>query len=190
MDELDRYLYEINRIQKNVNLYHDLFCEDENRQTLNKFNDHIFSVFQRSLNTEIILSVAKAFDTDGYEYRNEKHEYLSQYNLVKKYESHLNAVLIKLRNKTIDIRGKLDIKSYRDFFLTHNNKLVMLGKLEPPKHLIETDILLELLQASYDLIYELRLVSFGIEPKDTVTRPVKYTSVNSSEYFINQLQNI
>ncbi|MDO6506463.1 hypothetical protein Q4506_06325 [Colwellia sp. 4_MG-2023] len=187
MDELDRYLYELSRVQKNVNLYDELFCDDDARQSLRKMNSGVFNVFQRSLNTEIILSVASLFDSDGFTYKKEKIEYLSQKNLVQKYEHHLDEKLRDLREETTKHWKELNIKSYRDIWIAHNDHKHMMGQGDV-KHNISTDILIALLSSSYQLIFGIRMKEFDLDYGQITYRLDHYTGANSGGNFLRQVE--
>ena len=166
MNELDRYLFEVARVQKNTHLYEELFCTTESVEVLNNLSSSVFGVFQQSLNSDVILSVARLFDSDAYKNNSVNIEYLSQRNLAKKYKKYITDDAKKHQEQTIVLWDKFNIKNYRDIVLAHNTKSTMLGDIDKPKHGIEIKEILMLLNSSFDFIFTIR-VCLAIENNET-----------------------
>lgn len=156
MNELDRYISEITRVQEYIYIYDEMFCSLQSRQVLQRLSPSVFVVFQKSLNSEILLSIARLFDSDGYKCGKGNIEYLSQRNLAEKYKKYIDEKAKEHREKTSSIWKELNIKNYRDIVLAHNDKASMLGDKEIPKHGVETDDIKKLLEASSNFIFEIR----------------------------------
>lgn len=152
MNEIDRYIAEVIRIRRNIQLLIELFTEDDSRNVLLSVAGEVFESINRAMHDEIIMSVSRLFDSDSYEVKNKKLEYLSQRNLVSKYESYLNDDLRKLREETTRLLTEIDIKNYRDLIIAHNDKATLIGQSSTVKHNISSDKILSLLDTSMRLM--------------------------------------
>jgi len=166
MNELDRFLQEITRVQKQTHIYNEMFCSTASVDILNKISPSVFGAFQYSLNHEIILSIARLFDCEAYTNSKVNIEYLSQRNLSKKYSTHINEKAKKHKDNTTKIWKELNIKDYRDIVLAHNDKASMVGETQQPKHGVEIKSISELLNESINFIFEIRL-SVALENNET-----------------------
>ena len=113
-------------------------------------------VIQRSMHDEILISLSRLFDTDGYENKRVSFEYLSQRNLVIKYENSLDESLKKLRNKTAKLWGNISIKDYRDCTLAHNDKDTICYSDDLITHNFSFESAKDLIETSIDLVLGLK----------------------------------
>ncbi len=189
MTDLEAYLIELSRVQKNVNLYDELYCNEDAKAALENASRNVFNVLGRALNTEILVSVAALFDGEGYRVRGNEYSYLSQRYLVKKYEHQIDAELLEYRKTTSRIWQSLNIKAYRDFLIAHNDLAHYIGK-QTTSHSVSTDLLLDLLNASYSLMHGIlnkKLASEGGYQKHYLGQ---YGYEDSGGYLIEKLKNI
>lgn len=172
MNELDRYIAEIVRVRRSIQLYIELFTKDESVHVLNDFSGDVFGVLQRSLHDEIIISLSRLFDGKHFIYKKEKKENLSQLNLVSKYDSLLTDRHNKLRRKTKELLEHIDLKDYRDWKVAHNDKDTITGKNGVIKHNIDSETVISLLEKSLSLIIDIKS---KVEKKESVSVPVILT---------------
>lgn len=133
-----------------MQVYHELYESQESVDQLNRRFGDLFSVFQKSLHDEILLSLRRLFDSAKY--HGDDSEYLSQRNLVEKYESHLSHDLVSLRQETSDLRKELNFKEYSDLKVAHNLKEQLVSPGTSVKHNLNYDKLTTLLEKSVSLI--------------------------------------
>ncbi|PSU66964.1 hypothetical protein C9J22_20440 [Photobacterium phosphoreum] len=157
MNELDRYLVEINRVRKTVQVYIELFTSKESVDVLTNFSGDVFGCIQRSMHDEIVISLSRLFDGKGYKTKEGMHEYLSQRNLVLKYEGLLTERLINLRNETSQLWNHIDISLYRNLKIAHNDKAVIVSDQSIVRHNISTDKIVTLIDKSTELILGIKL---------------------------------
>lgn len=79
MEDLDRYIVELSRVRRAIQIYSELFDSSESVDVLSNFSGEVFGVIQRSMHDEIVMSLARLFDKEKY---NDEKEHLSQRNLV------------------------------------------------------------------------------------------------------------
>jgi hypothetical protein len=153
VDELDRFISELLRIRRLIQIYSELFSE-ESVDALIEFSSDVFGVIQRSMHDEIVISLSRIYDGKGYDRKKVFSENLSQRNLVSKYKSILmdNEKLRNLKEETTVLLKKIDIKKYRDTKVSHNDKLTMLERIGAEKHKITFDAVVSLIEKSLDLI--------------------------------------
>ncbi len=171
MDELDRFIAEIVRIRRCVQVYIELFTEKKSIDVLANVSSEIFATIQRSMHDEILISVSRLYDGKGFQYKGQIKENLSQLNLVSQHEKIITGAgdLKKLRGKTIDLFEKISIKDYRDKKVAHNNKDTLVGNNETVKHNIDSDSIISLLETSLSLIIGIKA---ELEQKKNVSVPV------------------
>jgi len=189
MEDLDRYIVEITRVRRNVQIYIELFCSNDSVKILTDFSPDIFKVFQRTLHDDIVLSVARLFYGDKFENNGKKLEYLTQYNIMNKHKNILTDELKKLRKKTTELLEKIDIKNYRDLKIAHNDKDTMLLKNGVIKHNIDTESISSLLEKSCKLILGLKSVlTKSVEVRTWINPYDIYEEKGNS--FVKKIKNI
>lgn len=159
MNEFNKYLTEAIRVRRTIQVYSEIFDSRDAIDTLSEKSIEFTSILKRSMHDEILISLARLFDTDGYDTKNGKLEYLSQRNLILANESLLNEELIGIRNKTTEIWALVKIKNYRDFKLAHNDKEQLLGSKKAAKHNVSFESAVELVETSIRLILGLMAAS-------------------------------
>jgi hypothetical protein len=189
MNELDRFIAEIVRIRRCVQVYIELFTEEESIDVLTNVSGEVFAITQRSMHDEILISVSRLYDGKGFQYKGEMKENLSQINLVSQHKNILTEKLKNLREETRVLFEKLDIKDYRDEIVAHNNKDTLVGNNEIVKHNIDSDSLISLLDTSLSLIIGIKA---ELEQKQNVNVPdminEKYEGIGKA--LINKLLKI
>ncbi|WP_444927159.1 hypothetical protein ACJJI4_04100 [Microbulbifer sp. TRSA002] len=177
MKEIDRYIIEAMRIRRNVVVYSELFGSLESVKQLAKVSSRAFSVIQRSMHDEVVISLSRIFDKKYYkqevagETTGDKEEVriycLSQRRVVSKYlklatlskEDKREVEVLKV--KTRDLVSRLNFKRYRGDIVAHNNESVLLGEAYPTKHNLETASILELIDSSLQLMFLLKRLLTG-----------------------------
>ncbi|MEI8656457.1 AbiU2 domain-containing protein [Vibrio sp. Hal054] len=181
MEDLDRYIIEATRVRRAIVVYSEMFGTAESVNTLNKSAGEAFSIIQRAMHDEIVMSLSRLFDSKGYENKGEVLEYLSQYNMVSMYEAHLNDRSKKLRKLTGKIINKLAFKPYRNLKIAHNDKAQLLGATTTVKHNITSSRVLLLIDLSLNLMISIKASKLN---STAVSVPVnlsnKYVGVGSS----------
>jgi len=185
MHELDRYIAEITRIRRTIQIYIELFTTKDSVNVLTKFSSNVFSVIQRSMHDEIVISLSRLYDGKG----DKKRENLSQLNLVSKHENVLTEKLKKIRQETTNLLNLINIKSYRDTKVAHNNKDTLTGKNGVVKHNMNSEEIIVLLEKSLSLIIGIKA---QLEKKDSVSIPVMLTETyeNKGLQFIEKISKI
>lgn len=184
MDEFNRYLSEAIRVRRTIQVYSEIFDCRESIDILSSKSIEFGAILKRSMHDEILISLARLFDTDAYESKNERHEYLSQRNLVLKYEDSLDEKLQKLRNKTSQLWSEVSVKKYRDFKLAHNDKVSLCGQSETIKHDVTFDSAKELVETSINLVLGL-MAKNGIT---SVSSNLNYKYENVGSKFIESIK--
>ncbi len=189
MNDLDRYISEITRVRRIVQIYIELFSSSETVEILTEFSPIIFSVFQRSLHDEILMSLSRLFDSNGYGTNQGVQEYLSQKNLVDNNKGILTDKLKKLKEETTELLEHIDIKSYRHLKIAHNDKVTMLGENSVIKHNIDSESIISLLEKSTELIIG---INSEIQKSDTISIPVNFNEKyeGKGKDFISKIKKI
>ncbi|WP_238107833.1 hypothetical protein [Shewanella metallivivens] len=86
MDEFNRYLAEAIRVRRSIQVYRELFDSEESVNVLSSKSLEVSVIIKRALHDEILLSLARLFDSQGYNNNKELLEYLSQRNLVLQHQ--------------------------------------------------------------------------------------------------------
>lgn len=152
MDELNRYIAEAIRVRRTIQVYSELFDSREAIDVLSNKSLEFTAILKRSMHDEVLISLSRLFDTNGYKTQTELFEYLSQRNLVLKYESLLDENLKALRNKTTELWSDIEVKDYRDFKLAHNDKSLLCGLKESIGHNVSFGSAKELVETSIQLV--------------------------------------
>ena len=174
MEDIDRFIAEIIRIRRCIQVFVELFIEKESLKILTDVSSEVFAIMQRSMHDEILISLSRIYDGKNYRYKQEDRENLSQINLVSRYESFLTYDLKALRAETKGLVERISIKCYRDWKVAHNDKDTLLGKRGIIKHNIDSDAVISLLNVSLQLAIGIKA---QVEQKETVTVPVMITDV-------------
>ncbi|MGL6258563.1 hypothetical protein [Vibrio sp. WXL210] len=173
MDEFNRYLSEAIRIRRSIQVYSEIFDSREAIDTLSAKSLEFTTVIKRSMHDEILISLARLFDSDGYKLNGEILEYLSQRNLVLQHEQFLDDRLDKLRNKTADIWRDLRVKTYRDIKLAHNDKATLFNCEQSPGHNVTFESASELIDTSIALVVGLMANSGQLSVKSDLNNIYK-----------------
>jgi len=152
VNDLNRYLSEAIRVRRTIQVYSELFDFRESIDALSEKSIKFTHILKRSMHDEILISLARMFDSDGYKTNGEKIQYLSQRNLVLSNEEVLSEPLNKLREKTSELWKEVSLKNYRDNRLAHNGKDVMLACAEDPMHNVTFEAAAALVDTSIQLI--------------------------------------
>ncbi len=152
MEDIDSYTIEATRIRRSVVLYSELFEKESSVSVLSEQAGKAFSVIQRSMHDEILISLSRLFDTDCYKTKNQKYEYLSQRNIVKKYKASLTDKANIHRDETTKLKQEINIQDYRDLKVAHNDKPTLVSSSSSVKHGISSNKVLDLLDHSIQLM--------------------------------------
>lgn len=158
MLDLDRFIVELDRLTTAVYFYDEIYGEQETIKILSGLSTEATRIIQRSLHNDIVMSLARLlYDGEHYKTSEATHEYLSQYNLAKKYAGYIDQELRSNRDEIAAIKKSLNVKDYRDLVLAHNDKATLTGESDHPKHKLETEVLLRILRLSRALFFGVRL---------------------------------
>ena len=147
MLDLNRFIFELDRLTTAVHFYDEVYCDKDAINTLGRLSNQAAKIIQLSVHNDIVMATARLlFDGEKYKVSGKVYEYLSHYNLAKKYEKYIDSTLQIHRDRVAEIKKEINVKDYRDFVLAHNEKATLTGQNEHPKHNIETKHLLEMLQ--------------------------------------------
>ncbi len=152
MEDIDRYIIEVIRVRRSVVLYSELFEHLSSVSVLSDKAGKAFSVIQRSMHDEILISLSRLFDTDCYEKIKQKFEYLSQRNIVQKYQASLTDKAKAHRDQTTGLKQEIDIQDYRNLKVAHNDKPILVSSDSSVKHGISSTKVLDLLDHSVQLM--------------------------------------
>ncbi len=152
MEDIDRYIIEAIRLRRAVVLYSELFEHKSSVSVLSDKAGMAFSIIQRSMHDEIIISLSRLFDTDFYEHKNQKFEYLSQRNIVQKYQDSLTDSAKMHRGQTASLKQEINIQDYRNLKVAHNDKPTLVSSDGSVKHGISSSKVLDLLDHSVQLM--------------------------------------
>lgn len=169
MEDIDRYIIEAMRVRRCIVVYSELFESPDNISVLTKAAGQAFSVIQRSMHDDVVISLSRLFDTDCYKLRNKKLEYLSQRNIVLKYKDKLSDKAKELREKTQNLYNAIKIKNYRDLKIAHNDKPTLLGSNGLVKHDVTTNDVTLLIDTSIHLMIDIKS---SLPGQSTVSVPV------------------
>ena len=172
MEEIDRFIAEIVRIRRYVQIYIELFTENESINALENISSEVFGIIQKAMHDEILISLSRLYDGKGFEYKKEYRENLSQFNIVSQYEDVLTDTLNNLRAQTSDLFERINIKQYRDTKVAHNDKETLLGKNGIIKHNIDSKTVISLLETSLKLAIGIKS---KVQQKENVSLPVMIT---------------
>lgn len=189
MLDLDKFIKELDRLTTVIHFYDEIYCDKDAVKVLSALSSQAASIIQLSLHNDIIMSVARLlFDGEAYKVSGNTYEFLSQYNLAKKYESYIDTDLQLHRDTIVEIKKSLNVKEYRDLILAHNDKATLTGKKDHPKHNIETTTLLEILHQSRCLFFGIR-VKITIESGET-SLPTTDCNIHRNGAGTSFIQNI
>lgn len=180
MEEFDLYIIEATRVRRAVVVYSEMFASSDSVAELNKSASRAFSIIQRSMHDEILMSLSRLFDGSGYKSKGSNRAYLSQYNLVSKYDEFLDPKGQKLKAISSKLLSRLSFKSYRDLKVAHNDKETLLTANSSIKHEITSRKVLLLLDVTIQLMLNLKTT---ISKSDKISIPVnlndKYDGVGT-----------
>lgn len=159
MDEFNRYLTEAIRVRRSIQVYREIFDSEESVNILSSKSLEVSVIIKRAMHDEILLSLARLFDSEGYNNNKELLEYLSQRNLVLKHEGLLDEQLRGLRDKTANIWKHICVKEYRNVKLAHNDKTTLFTGTTSISHNVSFDSATELVDTSIELILGLMVKS-------------------------------
>jgi hypothetical protein len=158
MLDLDRFIFELDRLITTVHFYNEVYCNEEGINAISSLSLEAAKIIQLSVHNEIVLSTARLlFDGMGFESSGNKYEYLSLYNLASTYRKHIDQELSEKKDKILKLKETFNVKDYRDLVMAHNDKATITGQNPAPKHQIETETLLGLLRESRSLLLSIRL---------------------------------
>lgn len=185
MDEFITYLREVRRLQKKVYLYDELFCNSESLEVLRKTNRTTFIMLQEALNTEIILGLSALFDSEG----DTENPNLSQRYFVLNFGASLTPAEEALKETTAKLLCQLNAKPYRHKYLGHKDLQHFLRR-EVTRHSLETGKVIELLDASYDLVQEIQVRTFDLDRDQLVERKKRLPEKQSGKALVKVLSTI
>lgn len=133
-------------------MYSEVFDSRDAIDTLSDKSIEFTAIIKRSMHDEILMSISRLFDSDGYSTKNGNIEYLSQRNVILGHEHLLNEDLKALRAKTSKLWAEVEVKQYRDFKLAHNDKELLLGSKESVKHKVTFQSAIDLIETSMKLV--------------------------------------
>jgi hypothetical protein len=189
MLDLDRFILELDRLTTAVYFYDEIFGEQETLKIFAGLSSEATRIIQRSLHNDIVMTLARLlFDSEHYKTSEVTYEYLSLYNLARKYSSYIDQELQSHRDEIAKIKRSLKVKDYRDLVLAHNDKATLTGINVHPMHNLETEVLLRILWLSRALIFGVRLKL--AEEQGEQTLPVTDGQVHRNGVGTNFLQNI
>ncbi|MDO9620270.1 MAG: hypothetical protein Q7J43_21605 [Pseudomonas sp.] len=158
MLDIDRFIFELDRLITAVHFYDEVYCNEDGVNAISSLSLEAAKIIQRSIHNDIVLSTARlVFDGKDFNSSEGARENLSQYNLACNYKEHIDPELEKHRTTIAALKNKVDIKSYRDLVIAHNDKPTITGQMPTPKHKIDTKTLLNLLDESRSLMFGIRL---------------------------------
>jgi hypothetical protein len=158
MLDLDRFILEIDRLTTAVYFYDEVYGEQETIKIISGLSSEATRIIQRSLHNDIVMSLARLlYDGEHYKTPEVTYEYLSQFNLAKKYAGYIDQELEGYREDIAKIKKSLNVKDYRDLVLAHNDKATLTDDNDHPKHNLETEVLLRILRLSRALFFGVRL---------------------------------
>ncbi|HAU4889824.1 AbiU2 domain-containing protein [Aeromonas hydrophila] len=188
MTDLDKFIIEVDRVIALVHFYDELYGSDETINVLNNLSPQGIQIIQRSLHDDIIMSIERLFDGNGYEQGGAKFEYLSLYNIVNSYQRFWDEDTNQQREKIGSIKNSMNIKNYRNLVLAHADKSVYVGSDQHPKHRMSTALLIELLRETRQLTFDMRY-RLMLEMGEN-TLPVSDGNVNRSGCGTNMIRNL
>lgn len=175
LTELKRFVVECMRIRRTLQVYKEFFETHESAITLQNAEEDVSFIIKRAMHDEIIISFSRLYDGNGYKTKGTHLEYFSQRNLIgtllEKYKTSSDEIL-ELRAKTKKLVDEIDIKSYRDRVIAHNDKEIFMGE-DSVKHKATFQRLIDLIEASTQLAIKLQahiqkndLVEFWQNPNE------------------------
>lgn len=158
MLDIDRFIFELDRLITTVHFYDEVYCNEDGVNAISSLSLEATKIIQRSIHNDIVISTARlVFDGKDFKSHEGARENLSQYNLACNYKEHIDNELEKHRSKITTLKNKINIKSYRDLVIAHNDKPTITEQTPDPKHKIDTKTLLNLLGESRSLMLGIRL---------------------------------
>lgn len=188
MHDIEAYIAEATRVRRTIQIYSEFFDSQEPLDTLNNLSVEVTAVIRRSLHDEIIISLARLFDSDSYMFKKNKLEYLSQRNLSEKNITFIKPELKKLRDKTSELWNDISIKEYRNLKVAHNDKSTITGNT-PAKHNISYDKAVELVDTSIILMIKL-MASISGKANVEVWVNINDKKIGGGNIFISKLRAI
>ncbi len=148
--ELKRFVVECVRIRRTLQVYREFFESNDSANILLNAQEDVAFIIKRAMHDEIIISISRLYDGYGYKTKAASFEYLSQINLIgtllKKYNIP-SKEMSPLRTKAKQILDEIDIKSYRDRVIAHNDKEILMGE-DSVKHKATFQKLIDLTETS------------------------------------------
>lgn len=158
LTELKRFVVECMRIRRTLQVYKEFFETHETASILQNADEEVAFIIKRAMHDEIIISISRLYDGYGYKTKEACFEYLSQINLIgtllKKYNIQSKEIS-PLRARTKQLLDEIDIKSYRDRVIAHNDKEILMGE-DSVKHKAKFQKLIDLIETSTHLAIELQ----------------------------------
>lgn len=192
MLDIDRFIFELDRLITAVHFYDEVYCDEDGVNAISSLSLEAAKIIQRSIHNDIVLSTARlVFDGKDFNSPEGTRENLSQYNLVCNYKEHIDSELEKHRTTIAALKKKFDIKSYRDLVIAHNDKPTITGQIPIPKHKIDTETLLNLLDESRSLMFGIRLkVAKNNKEKYLPVTDGKVTRCGVGRDFVRRIKRI
>lgn len=161
--DIDRYIAEAIRVRRAIQVYEELYCSEESVEILLDKAGRVFGVLQRALHDEIVISLSRLFDSMGYDMKDGRKDYLSQFNIVKANESLLTEKEEELRERTTALSEEIDIKNYRNLKIAHNDKESLIARDKAVKHALTSEKVKELVEVSIQLMVSIKHQITGSE---------------------------
>lgn len=131
MKEFNRFGEIVSDLQKEVELYEELYGNSDAVSILNQSATHVFSIIQRAMFFEIVTRLAALFDPA----ETGKDSNLSFKHLLKRTEGKLGPEMEELIDQTFKLYDTTGIKKFRSKALAHLDLKQYLGK-----NVLATDI--------------------------------------------------
>ena len=187
MEDINRYVSESMRVRRTIQVYSEFFDSREAIDILSEASIEVSAIIQRSLHDEIIISLARLFDTDSYTRSGITNEYLSQRNILEKYTDAITPEIQDLKDKTTKLRKEADIRNYRDLKIAHNIKDLMTGKMPNIKHNISFESAVNLVETSVSLMIKL-MSSLSGNNQVSVYANIDEKYISKGKSFIDRLK--
>lgn len=124
MEEFNRFGKIVSELQKEVELYEELYGNSDAVSILNQSAMHVFSIIQRAMFFEIVTRLAALFDPA----KTSKDSNLSLKHLLKRTEGKLKPETEELISQTFALYDTTGIKKFRSKALAHLDLKQYLGK--------------------------------------------------------------
>lgn len=180
------YLIEkiISEIKTEVNLYQELFGDDQNVKALNKSYPEAFGVFQRAMFFEIICRISAIFDPA--QMRSDKN--LTLEHLVDLCGDETDKELyLKVESLKFDFK-KTGIKEIRNKVYAHNDLKHYLNKRKFTTN-ISYELITELLDNMLSVVRSLGIQSGMVKPDQIIARDTKLPKGKNGQALVSKLSN-